>query len=88
MKLHNFNIDCMIAGTRYYRKFIYAFGTFDFDTSDDQFMEIVDWCNENCMDEFTIVDTASSYIGEGVKDVTVFGFVEEADAVSFKLAWC
>ena len=87
MNLHIFNIDGLLERKEYYGHLTFAYGTFDLDTFSDECIEIVKWCKENCLEKYDIFDTFASYIGQGVMDVTVIGFVDKADAMAFKLRW-
>lgn len=88
MKTHIFNTKIMMNLSSYYSKYDYAYGTFEFDTTDIEAVEeFIAWGKEYCIGDHVVFDTSESYFLQGVKDVTVFAFMEEADAVAFKLMW-
>jgi len=91
MKFHNFILSARITHRDpYYDQFKFGFGTFGIDDALDIFIwfsAIPEWCEASCVGEYTIIDTSSSYANNGVKDVSVIAFVEEIDAVQFKLRW-
>ena len=74
-----------------FRHLMFAYGTFDFDDGYVQkeysLYDIEEWLLENHIGEYSILYTFASYMEEGIKDVTVFAFEEEADAMAFKLRW-
>ena len=85
MRVHTFNPKATIESFPYYDEYNFFYGVLEASVPEKN--KIVVWCEQNCQGKWVGFETQALYTLQGIKDVIVYGFMNEEDAVAFKLVW-